>query len=188
MKRIAGGIAAWILLIGGMTTLIWQLATQDVEIVAELERTYSRKLALLQRLEELPKREEDIRRQLSDLGNEQAGKYLYEGDRQSTQVVIQRDIRQLASQAQMTIGSMRALNRARTNGRLEPMTVQVNSSANYQTLVRFFETLEQAQPMLKIRKMSIHVQTASTQTRPAMLRVVMEVSGFRDQSVRERIS
>ena len=176
------GFLAWLVSLLMVWGVVVFLSGSDLERMDELEQVYLRKKSLLERLEELPRREAEIRRQMADLGNEEASKFLYEGDHQAVQVLIQRDIRHIASQTQMTIGAMRALNATRSEDRLVPAIVQVNLSTNHEALVGFFAALEQAQPMLKVNKMSINVQRPSTASRAAQLRAVLEVSGYREKT------
>lgn len=180
MSKPISGLIAWVLLIFVIWSGVYVLAGEKIERSEELRQTYLLKRSLLERLERLPRRESEIRRQLADLGNEEASKFLYSGDHQSTQVMIQRDIRQLAKESALQIASMRSLNQARTDARLIPATVQVNVVTNHNALVNFFAALENAEPMLKISKMSINTQRPSTVSQPALLRAMIEVNGFRE--------
>jgi hypothetical protein len=173
-------IVAWVCAVGIIFGTVWAFSADDLAEARELETIYARKLSLLKRLENLPTREAEIRRQLADLGNEEAGRYLYQGDHRSIQVMIQRDIRQLAATQNVAVGSMRSLLGRKETDRLARSTIQLNLSTTNENLVHLIGKIEAAQPMLQVDKLSIRKQRPSTDTQPAILAVVLEVSGFRD--------
>lgn len=180
MIPVAKGAAAWAILILFLFAGAYLFAGEDVERAAQLEQIYLRKVSLLQRLETLPKREAAIRRKLADLGNEEAEQYLYSGDHRSAQVLIQRDLRTLADGVGLAFGSMRPLSRGHQSADIIPAVVQVTFSTNHETLIKLLERIDAAQPMLKVKKLSISKQRESSETQAAVLKAVLEVSGYQN--------
>lgn len=172
---------AWGLLALLLSASYMFVVRDDLAAIDEARQVYLRKAALLSRLENLPKREEQIKRQLADLGNEEANQFLYQEDHRATQVLMQRDIRAVASHAKLSISSMRSLNKRSEDTRLLRSTVQLNFATTHETLTEFLLHLNDTQPILKVDRMTIKTQRASTENQAAILAVMLEVSGLRDR-------
>ncbi|MCJ9430035.1 type II secretion system protein GspM [Kordiimonas marina] len=175
LKSITAWLALSILVIG----TVWSLVYRDLQEAGQTEETYVRKLALLARLQALPKEESAIKKQLEKLSDEAAARMLYSGDANAIQSLMQRDLRQLASRNHTAIQSMRTLARYKKPGPLQSISVQLNFGTTHEELVSFLKDIETAEPLLRVTRLSLRVQRPSTETQPAALSVMMEVTGFK---------
>lgn len=181
-------VLAWVSLLALSVLFVWLLTASDLENIEQMETTYARKKALLTRLEALPKEEEAIRERLERLSREAVARQLYEGSGNSVQSLIQRDLRQLASDSQVTINSMRILGAIRQTGPLRRTSIQLNLVVSHKTLVAFLQRIETWEPLLRVTRLSVRVRAPSSDVAPADLAVTMEVTGYRQAPrVEERL-
>lgn len=158
--------------------LVWSVTSADREANVELSEDLVQKQRLLQRLQNLPKRENKIREALQALNNGLAERSLYRGDANQARTEVQRDVRKIASQAKIQIGTMRPLGARRTDSELNLTAIQLSYTSDHETNIRFLELLEKAEPLLRVQRMSVSVQAASTDTQAASLNVSLEIAGF----------
>lgn len=178
MNRVRS-FASWGSLLFLLVTAVWFLTAGDREEIALLEDSLMQKQTLLHRLERLPEREAGIRDALQLLDDGIAERSLYRGEPSAVRTEVQRDVRALASNAGVRVGSMRPMGpRRSSDGKLSMSTIQVSYEATNDENVSFLEKLEQAEPMLRVQRMSVSVQSASTPSRAAILSVSLEVAGF----------
>lgn len=104
---------------------------------------------------------------------------LYAGDNSSVRTQIQRDVRQVAAGVGLNIGNMRPLLARELDDELFFTPIQLTFSATHDTNLAFLTALETIEPILRVNRMSVSVQTPSELTRPAILSVTMEVGGYR---------
>ncbi|WP_417452073.1 GspMb/PilO family protein [Kordiimonas sp.] len=171
-------VAAWSLLISICAGLFWLVAGNDIRAIAELEDVYLRKQMLLHRLQDLPRREDEIRRRLSDLGNEAAIAQLYQGEPNEIQVQIQRRLRQLANKSGISFNAMRPDGVSIVNEQLKRVSIRVNFVSTYSNMVSFLAGLEEDTPLHRVRSFVITREKTSTLHEPAILSVGLEISGF----------
>jgi len=140
---------------------------------------------LLNKVSALPEKEKLIKNQLVDLGGEAASAFLYAGEDHEIQSYVQRDVRRIATEVGVNITSMRPLGTSSaTDELLSTSSVQLNFTAPYEKLVLFLKSLEDVQPLLRARRVSVRVQLQSTPSRAAMLSATIDVSAFRRSGVR----
>lgn len=171
---------AWLGVIFALISALYFLTREDIQEALDVRDIFMRKQVLLDRLEQLPAREQLIKRRLADLGNEAASQNLYKGDHNSIQSLMQRDIRELASNSSVRIVRMTSARQSRSPQRLAASTVQLSLNASYENLINFVAGIEASEPLLIVGKLTIRVQRASTRTDAAQLNITAEVSGFRD--------
>lgn len=181
MKTSITPVVCWAIVLGLFAGGYYVIVKEDLATVAELERTYLRKKALLQRLQELPDRELSIKRKLADLGNDAATRHLYEGDHNAVQSNVQLDLRNIASESSVAIDRMTSQRASRTDGPLAEAKVDVSLTATNEGLIKFLSAIEAREPLLSISKLGIRVQRPSTRTEPARLSISAEISGYRRQ-------
>lgn len=148
---------------------------EENEILTE---SLIQKQTLLQRLQALPKRENKIKVALQELNDGLAERSLYSGDAAAVRTEVQRDVRRMAAEAQVQVGSIRPLGARRTDDELSLSAIQLNYSASHVENLKFLQLLERAEPILRVQRLSVSVQTASTETMAARLAVTVEVAGF----------
>lgn len=173
---------AWISLLCVAFFFVWSWVAADLEKINQMETSYVRKQALLSRLQALPKEEQAIRARLEKLSRDALARQLYDGNANSVQSLIQRDLRQLAAESQVTINSVRALSELRQSGPLKHTSIQLNMVATHERLVGFLQELEAWEPLLRTTRLTVRVRTPSTDVSPAGLAVLMEVTGYRRAS------
>jgi Tfp pilus assembly protein PilO len=146
--------------------------------IQEYKDNYAVRSALLKSLQSLPKREALIKERLEKLNREAAEQYLYAGEVNSIQSLIQRDVRSIASKNTLHITSMRSLSSPQTNDLIGKVIIQLGFTSTYAELLPFLAQLESKKPILRIKKLSIRVGRASDEYTPAVLQVVAEVNGY----------
>lgn len=157
----------------------WSLTAETWEDIEVAEQGYLQQKRLLNRLQQLPNREEQIRAALQDLNDGFVEASLYAGDNSSVRTQIQRDVRQVAAGVGLNIGNMRPLLARELDDELFFTPIQLTFSATHDTNLAFLTALETIEPILRVNRMSVSVQTPSELTRPAILSVTMEVGGYR---------
>lgn len=172
-------LSAWAALLGLIAAAGYFLVADDLSRLEGLSRELGRKQQLLARLEALPAREAQIRDRLATLDAATADNLLYEGDSNATRALIQRDVRRVAGQIGLRLGTMRPVSGPSRDPIIQPTSVQVGFAADYDQLLDFIDAIEKNEPMLRVRKLSTRVQRASTETEAAELGVTMEIAGYR---------
>lgn len=168
----------WTVSLAILASVLWLLEADTLQLIEAQAETLTRQKTLLKRLEDLPKREEVIKRQLADLGNDAVTQLLYEGDTNSVSSQMQRDLRQTASDAKIRLNQMRFQRTVQNDGLILPNVIQINFSSDMAGLLSFLAQLESREPILRIKKLSIRVTEASKLTRAARLSVSADVTGF----------
>lgn len=181
-------VLAWVLLFTLSVTSIWMMIAPDLEDIEQMETTYARKKTLLTRLQALPKEESAIRARLERLSREAVARQLYDGNNNAVQSLVQRDLRQLASDNQLTINSMRPLGAVQQAGLLRRTSVQLNLALSHKMLVSFLQTVENWEPILRVTRLNIRVRAPSSDASSAELAVTMEVTGYSEAAVAGRRS
>jgi len=162
-----------------MVFLAYIFATADVRLENTLlSESLLQKQTLLLRLQDLPKRESRIRSALKELNDGLAERSLYAGDAVAVRTQVQRDVRRIAAEARIQVGSMRPLGSRRNEGELHSSAIQMSYSATHAENLEFLKLLEAAEPALRVQRLSLSVQTVSTETRAARLSINLEVAGF----------
>ncbi|NVJ70804.1 MAG: hypothetical protein HWE08_10650 [Alphaproteobacteria bacterium] len=177
MNKVLIGFS-WSILIVLLTFGWWVIVSDDLAMIGELERTYQRKQILMQRLDQLPEKEDVIKRRIADLGNDGASRYLYTGDQNRIRSELQRDIRQLASKIEIRVRQMRPLRESRSDDTLARSSVQIDFVCTQEKLLKFIAALEGFEPMLSAGKLNVRIQVPSEVSRAAQLSVSAEISGF----------
>lgn len=173
------GALSWTTVVGLSFLVLWLLIGDELEAIAEGSENLRQKQTLLARLESLPEREDSIRRALSELENGVAQRRLYQGDPGSIRREVQRDLRNIASNAGMQIESMRPLSDRRlANTNISATSIQLSYFATNEDSLLFLQRIEEAEPTLRVRRLSIAVQSPSSPERPARLSISMEVAGY----------
>ncbi|UTW58733.1 hypothetical protein KFE96_00045 [Kordiimonas sp. SCSIO 12603] len=175
IRTIISGLA--FMMIAGLS--VYALISSDLDRVTQMEAGIARKKALLERLNSLPKQEEAIRQKLIEFSEAAAEEHLYEGSYSIVQSQIQRDVRQIAEDVDVQIGTVRSLNNTRQAGLISRTSVQMSWVSGYDDLLKFLHRMESWKPFLQVRKMSVRVVKPSDVYTPASLSIVMEVSGYR---------
>ncbi|MBO6504465.1 MAG: type 4a pilus biogenesis protein PilO [Kordiimonadaceae bacterium] len=157
----------------------WSLTAETWSDIAVAKQGYLQQKRLLARLQQLPKREEQIRAALQELNTGFVEASLYAGDNSAVRTQIQRDIRQVAASAGLNIGNMRPLLARELDDELIFTPIQLTFSATHDDNLAFLTALESVEPILRVNRMSVSVQTPSEVDRPATLSVTMEVGGYR---------
>ncbi len=159
--------------------VLWLMVNQDMDAIAEGAENLGQKQMLLARLESLPEREDSIRRALGELENGVAQRRLYQGEPASIRREVQRDIRNVASNAGLQIESMRPLSDRRlADTNIAVSSIQLSYLATNEESLRFLQKIEEAEPTLRVQRLSIAIQSASNPNRPARLSISMEVAGY----------
>ena len=181
MKSRINGLLAWLMLLLTTGGIIWILIAPTLAEIAQQEQDYVRKLALLARLEALPKEEQAIRQTLDSLSNDAASRLLYAGDHNSVQSQLQLDIRQLAARSNINVNSVRSLPAFRQSGMVQGASVQLNLDLTQEGLIQFLKEIEQAEPILRVKRLTVRVRQESTESSAAQLSVALEMTGFRQE-------
>ena len=176
--KIVKSAFAWIVLVAIVSSVIGALTAEDRVQIEELTSTFLARQELLARLENLPKREEKIRAALEILDDGLAERSLYGVEPASLRTEIQRDIRDIASENNVRIDSMRPLGVRSRDEELIQSTVQLNYETTHEGNMSFLKAIETVEPLLRVQRMSVVVQSASSDTSPARLAVSLEVAGF----------
>jgi Tfp pilus assembly protein PilO len=176
-------MVSWSALLLLLACLFWLMTSDDWIEIEALEEAYTRRQLLLTRLESLPAQEAQIKRKLADLGNEAAASQLYEGDHNQIQSLMQKDLRQLASDSAVRISRMRAQRHTDTTqyGQLTPAKIQLALTASHETLVAFLAALEAQERILKVERLVVRVERTATRHEAARLAVSADIVGFRQQ-------
>jgi len=174
---------AWIVLILTIAVVLFAATGESFSQIMATQDGILRKHQLLNRLQSLPAKENTIRLQLETLNDVAAAKYLYEGDRRGTQTAIQRDVRQLAAQSNIQLGSMRTLGVSNGEGRLHRASIQANFVTTNEKLLDFLLEIEVWEPLLRVQRMSVRVSQASTADQDATLSIMLEIAGFYQNAV-----
>lgn len=183
--KLLKSLSAWLVLVVLVSGIIGTLTADDRAKIDELSDSLLRRQELLARLENLPKREENIKAALEILDDGLAARSLYSGEPASLRTEIQRDIRDIASENNIRIGSMRPLGVRRSDAELIRSTVQLNYETTHDINLDFLKAIEAAEPLLRVQRLSVAVQSASSDTSPARLAINMEVAGFARRIERE---
>lgn len=172
-------LIAWGGLSGLLIAIVWGLIAADIETIQLNSESLMQKQALLARLEKLPQREDQIREALQTLDDGREDRSLYRGDLSSIRNQVQRDIRNIASGIGIRIGAMRPLGlRKHSDFSVGVSSIQLSYQATNEEHLSFLQQLEAAEPILRVQRMSISVQSSSTEHMPAQLSVSLEVAGF----------
>jgi hypothetical protein len=177
---------AWIGLIAVIAIVFWSILSPKFGQLIELEDRYAVRSGLLVSLEALPKRESLIKERLERLNREAAEQYLYAGEVNAIQSLIQRDIRIIANASQLQIASIRSLSNPNSNKLIGEVVLQMGFITTYAELLPFLSKLEAQKPILRVRKLSVRVNRPSDDYSPARLQVVAEVSGYHAFKVRAK--
>ena len=178
MKYFLSAIS-WLLLIGVATFAYLGLTEDEREANEETSYEYLRKKALLERLQSLPTKAQEIRARIADLGGRNVDAYLYEGGDADFRAYVQRDLGEIARAHSVSLRSVRPSDVKQYDEQLDGASVQLSFSSNYNNFLAFLGALEQHQPILKPVRVNVSVSRASTQYSAAVLDISMEVKGYR---------
>ena len=151
---------------------------EDIIAITERESILERRKSLLARLEALPQKEELIQKKLEELNEQAVDQFLYSGEHSVIQSLLQRDIRKIAGEVKVNIGTIRSLGGLHEVGTLRRSSVQLTISDEFSKLLTFLDAIERHTPMLHVRKLSIRTVSNSTVSTPAQLATIIEVSAY----------
>jgi len=179
-------LLAWIALVAVFSTIVFVLVAADLQAISASEDHYAQRRSLLDRLNALPTKEARIKEHLENLSSEAADQYLYSENQRAVQARIQQDIRGLTRASKVSLSSVRSLSSPKLDDLIQRSSVQLSFTATTEPLLSFLDAIERQSPMLQVRRISVKVQKASTETAAAQLSVTMEVSGFRRNTEGDR--
>lgn len=177
MSKIASTIA-WILLATILITSFAIVTSEDRQQISVLSEDLMQRQRLLHRLESLPQKEDNIRAALELLDDGLAERSLYFGELTNLHNEIQRDVRALATSNNVRINSMRPLGVRRLDEEIILSAIQINYQATPDTTLEFINAIELSEPILRVQRMTIAIQSASSDYQPAQLAVNMELAGY----------
>lgn len=177
--RAIKAIGAWgvALLVFGAIFIVF--TAPDRIIITQMSEDLVQRRLLLARLESLPERESAIRTVLQELDDGLAERNLYIGEASSIRTEIQRDVRDIAAKSNVRINSMRPLGTRRASDQLSLSAIQLSYDATNSQNIEFLGHLENAEPVLRVQRLSIVIQAPSSEAMPARLTVNVEVAGYK---------
>ena len=173
------GYFLWAVVLSLAAFLVWLTWLPTLNRIELQEDEYVRKANLLRRLQALPTEEAAIRERLETLSSEAAARLLYSGEHNSTLSMMQRDVRQLAATHNINLSSVRTLANFQQPGPIQRSALQLNLVTDQKGLVQFLAAIEQAEPLLRVKRLTVRVRRPSTEYSAAELSVLMEIGGFR---------